>query len=91
MVKIDKEKCIGLCASVCGEVFEMADNGKAKIKAQKNIPCVKEAIDSCPVLEILWGEGANLLKYIKNTNAINTTAPIKIHNTNMNKLNKICL
>ena len=51
MVKIDKEKCIGcgLCASVCGEVFEMADNGKARVKAQKNASCIKEAIDSCPV------------------------------------------
>ena len=50
MVRIENEKCIGcgLCASVCGEVFEM-DGGKAKIKAQKEIPCIKEAIDSCPV------------------------------------------
>lgn len=50
MVKIDKAKCIGcgLCASICEEVFEM-DGDKAKVKAQKNVPCVKEAIDSCPV------------------------------------------
>jgi ferredoxin len=27
----------------------MDKDGKAKVKAQKNIPCVKEAISSCPV------------------------------------------
>ncbi len=50
MVKVDKEKCIGcgLCAEVCPEVFEMGDDTKAKVKAQKDIPCVKDAIDSCP-------------------------------------------
>lgn len=56
MVKIavDKEKCIGcgLCASMCGEVFEMGKDGKAFVKAQKDIPCVKEAIESCPVQAI---------------------------------------
>ncbi|MFH1586021.1 MAG: ferredoxin [archaeon] len=51
MVKVDKNKCIGCgtCSSVCPEVFEMGDDGKANVKAQKNVPCVKEAIDSCPV------------------------------------------
>jgi len=49
-IKIDKEACIGcgLCASICSEVFEMKE-GKAKVKTQKKIPCVKEAIDQCPV------------------------------------------
>ena len=51
MVKINKEECIGCgtCSAVCPEVFELTDDGKAKVKAQKKIPCVKEAIDSCPV------------------------------------------
>jgi len=51
MVKIDKKKCIGcgLCAAICDEVFEMDSDLKAQIKNQKNLPIVKEAIDSCPV------------------------------------------
>ena len=51
MVKINKAKCIGCgaCTATCGEVFEMGDDGKAHVKANKNIPCVKEAINSCPV------------------------------------------
>ncbi len=51
MTNINKEKCIGcgLCAQVCEEVFEMGDDNKGKIKEQKNIPCVKEAIEQCPV------------------------------------------
>jgi len=53
MVKIviSKEKCIGcgLCASMCEQVFEMGKDGKAFVKAQKDIPCVKEALESCPV------------------------------------------
>ena len=51
VIKINKEKCIGcgLCASICEEVFEIGDDMKARIKKQKELPCVKEAIDSCPV------------------------------------------
>ena len=50
MVRVNKAKCIGCgaCVSSCPEVFEM-NNGKAKVKSQKNAPCVKKAIDSCPV------------------------------------------
>lgn len=42
--------CIGCgnCASICPEVFEMK-GAKAVVKAQKKLPCVKEAIESCPV------------------------------------------
>jgi len=53
MVSIDKEKCIGCsaCAAVCEEVFEMKDDVKAHVKegADTSKPCVKEAIDACPV------------------------------------------
>ena len=54
MVKVNQKKCIGcgLCASICGEVFEMDKNGKAKVKAQKKTSCVEEAIKSCPVQAI---------------------------------------
>ncbi len=51
MVKVDKEKCIGcgLCTELCPEVFEMQCDGKSGVKKDKNIPCVKNAIASCPV------------------------------------------
>lgn len=50
MTSVDKNKCIGcgLCASICSEVFEMKD-GKAEVKEDKDLPCVKEAVSSCPV------------------------------------------
>ncbi len=51
-IKINEDTCIGcgLCASMCEEVFEMDDNTmKAKVKVQKDDPCVQESIDSCPV------------------------------------------
>lgn len=55
MVKVDKNTCIGCgaCASICPEVFEMGDDGKSHVKpnadVKKNVKCIKEAIDSCPV------------------------------------------
>ena len=51
MAKINKKKCIGCgaCASSCGEVFEIGDDGKAKLKSKKDAPCVKKAIKNCPV------------------------------------------
>jgi len=52
---IDRENCIGcgLCASVCAEVFEMADDGKAKVIVEE-VPaalegCANDAKDQCPV------------------------------------------
>jgi len=53
--KVDKEKCIGcgLCSNLCAEVFELMDDGKAKIKDgvdwEKNAECAKEAKEGCPV------------------------------------------
>lgn len=51
MVKINKKKCIGCgaCVASCPEVFEMDEEGKAHIRSNKNIPCIQEAIDGCPV------------------------------------------
>ena len=49
-VKVDKEKCIGcgVCASLCPDGFEIAADGKSKVKDEK-ASCVDEAISSCPV------------------------------------------
>jgi len=51
MVKIDKSMCIGcgLCQSICPEVFEIDDNSKSNVISQTESPCIKEAIESCPV------------------------------------------
>lgn len=52
---IDRSGCIGcgLCATVCGEVFQMADDGLAEVIVDE-IPAgleskAEEARDSCPV------------------------------------------
>ena len=52
-IKVDKDKCIGCgaCVSLCAQIFELKD-GKSKIKAQKQLPCVQQAIDSCPTKAI---------------------------------------
>ena len=53
-VTIDKEECIGcgLCATICEDVFEMADD-KATVTVDL-VPAdletdVQDAVDSCPV------------------------------------------
>ena len=56
MVSVDKNKCIGCgaCIATCEEVFEL-QYGKAIVKNWKEkskIPCVKEAVDICPVQAI---------------------------------------
>jgi len=50
MIKVDKKVCIGCgsCEAICPEVFKLKQ-GKAEVKIQKNIDCVKEAAQSCPV------------------------------------------
>lgn len=52
---VDKATCIscGICPSVCPEVFQMDDDGKAKA-IEDSIPATeedsaKEAEDQCPV------------------------------------------
>jgi len=52
MVKVDSEKCIGcgMCISLCDQVFELdEETHKSKVKSDKNLPCVKEAMGVCPV------------------------------------------
>ncbi len=55
-VIVDRDLCIGcgLCASICPEVFEMDDEGKAIVSAQpaERTDTLKEAIDSCPTTAI---------------------------------------
>lgn len=52
---VDKDTCIGcgLCPSVCPEVFDMDDDGKAVAKVAEvpaaNEDAAKEAESSCPV------------------------------------------
>lgn len=60
---IEHEKCIGCgsCAAVCDKYFEIAEDGKSKLKGcQKNqsgnyeletdkIECAESAAESCPV------------------------------------------
>ncbi len=52
MVEVDTETCIGCgtCTVVCGEVFELGSDGKARVKddADLNAPCIEEAAQSCP-------------------------------------------
>jgi ferredoxin len=54
-VTIDRDACTGceLCVTTCPDVFEMADDGLAKVKSE-NVPAgmeeaAKEAATSCPV------------------------------------------
>ena len=52
MVSVNQETCIGCgaCEATCSEVFELID-GKAHVKAGADAgkPCIKEAIEGCPV------------------------------------------
>ncbi len=52
-IKVDEDKCIGCgsCESICGKIFDVR-GGKAKVKVQKELPCVNQAIQSCPVQAI---------------------------------------
>ncbi len=51
MIKVDQNKCIGcgLCQSLCPRVFRLNAKGKSQVINDKALPCVKEAIASCPV------------------------------------------
>lgn len=50
-VHVDEDLCIGcgLCADTCPDVFELGDDGKAKVKAEGACRCcAKDAADTCP-------------------------------------------
>ncbi len=60
-IQVDQTKCIGcgLCASTCSDVFELDENGKARVKdasACEKAGCCQEALDNCPAKAINWGE-----------------------------------
>jgi ferredoxin len=53
MIRVDKKVCIGCgsCEAICPEIFRMKQ-GKAEVKVQKKMDCLKESVDSCPVRAI---------------------------------------
>ncbi len=56
MPKVDQETCIGCgtCESICPEVFKLDSSGKSQVKkgAPQDLPCIKEAVEACPVQAI---------------------------------------
>jgi ferredoxin len=57
-VIVDEELCIGcgVCVSLCPEVFEMGDDGKAKVLMDMVSPelegSCREAVEGCPEVAI---------------------------------------
>lgn len=49
-ILIDKEKCLGCgaCVDICSQVFMIDEYGKSRVKNQKILSCVDQAIDACP-------------------------------------------
>jgi len=61
-VKIDKDKCLGCgtCVAIASQVFEIAEDGKSKVKEgvdlEKNKDLIIQAKDNCPTQAIKFGE-----------------------------------
>jgi ferredoxin len=57
---IDTELCEGCetCVEMCPEVFELGEDGKARVKNQDacNTCDCQEAMDSCPTGAMTWEE-----------------------------------
>jgi len=54
-VTVNKETCIGcgICVQVCPEVFELGEDGKARVKVEEtDASCVQDAASSCPTQSI---------------------------------------
>ncbi len=59
--KVDPELCVGcgLCVDICPEVFELGDDGIARVAnpdACAQLESCREAADSCPVEAIIIEE-----------------------------------
>jgi len=55
---IDEDLCEGCetCVELCPDVFELGENGKARIKNPNALDScnIQEAIDSCPTGALKW-------------------------------------
>ena len=49
-ITVDQELCVGcgVCANLCSDVFEIQDDGKAKVINKENCD-YEEAVNNCPV------------------------------------------
>ena len=60
-ISLDQDKCVGcgVCCQVCPDVFSLDEKvGTAKIlRLDDEAPCIKEAMESCPVNCIKMGDG----------------------------------
>jgi ferredoxin len=58
--KVDADLCTGCgaCADICPEVFELGSDDVAKVTNPQGASeaDIQQAIDSCPVEAISWGE-----------------------------------